>query len=482
MRKLLVILGVPIDDLDVDETLDRLERFVYTGRQTGKAHQVATINTDFVVKSLQDPELRYLLQEVDLATADGMPLVWGARLLDVPLRARVAGADVIPMLAERAAQRGYSLYLLGAAPGVAQRAADVLQARHPQLRIVGVCSPPYTSVLEMDESILSDIRRADPDILLVAFGNPKQEKWIGMYKHELKVPVMMGVGGTLDFIAGETRRAPLWMQNLGLEWLHRLLQEPQRLWKRYAVDLGVFGYFFLRQWWVMRRSRQPLVLPRTDVVVVDETAVLHIQGRLDVRTTPDFTAKAEAAIAETSFVIVELSAATFLDSTGIGALVGLAKQLRDLDGKLWLVAIPPPILQTLQIMRLDRFFEVLPSVEAGLEAHRTRQQQRSLPVVVRDGWAVVGMPRRLDAVTAPEVCEVCLQVLARHARIVLDFSETAFLASAGLSTIATLHREALARQGEVRLSNCSPDVAQVLRTVRFDQFVPLYTDVLQATA
>ncbi|MCB0142622.1 MAG: WecB/TagA/CpsF family glycosyltransferase, partial [Caldilineaceae bacterium] len=125
-RKLLVILGTPIDDVTMDEALDRMDQLVAHGRATGRGHQIATVNADFVVKSLRDAELRRILQESDMATADGMPLVWGAHLLGVPLEGRVTGADMVPALAQRAAQKGYSMYFLGAAPGVAERAANIL--------------------------------------------------------------------------------------------------------------------------------------------------------------------------------------------------------------------------------------------------------------------------------------------------------------------------------------------------------------------
>src|SRR3982751_6788582 len=127
MRKLLIILGVPVDDLTMSQALTRLEEFISIGRSTGRSHQIATVNADFVVNSLHDPELRRILQESDMATADGMPLVLGARLLGVPLANRVTGADLVPALAQRAAERGYSIFLLGARPGVAVRAAQILK-------------------------------------------------------------------------------------------------------------------------------------------------------------------------------------------------------------------------------------------------------------------------------------------------------------------------------------------------------------------
>lgn len=491
MREVVVILGVPVDNLNMEETLNRLEEFVYTGRATGKSHQVATINADFVVKSLHDPELRYLLQEADLATADGMPLVWGARMLGVDLEGRVAGADLIPALAERAAAKGFSIYLLGAAPTVAATAAEILQEKYPDLIIAGIHSPPYRPVLEMDEAIIEDIKRAQPDILLVAFGNPKQEKWIGMYKQRLNVPVMIGVGGTLDFIAGHTRRAPAWMQQTGLEWVHRLLQDPRRLWRRYAVDLVNFSTFFLRQWWVMRQRAAPtVVLPHADLLVVENTAVIQLAGRFTVHNGEQLRTLAQEALAAAAAILVDLSRTEFLDSSAIGILVNLANRAREAGGEMGLVNVPPPIYEVLSLIRLDNFFIFYPSIDDAL---RKRQQAAHEPVgqpvlvaksnqaiAVETRWAVVQTPRRLDALTAPEVSERCLALLATNPFLILDLQETVFLASAGLAALAKINRLAVEQEGELRLTNCSSDARKVLEMVRFDKVLTVYEDLASA--
>lgn len=483
MRKLLVILGIPVDDLTMEEALDRIESFIEIGRRTGKSHQIATANADFVVKALHDPELRHLLQEADMTTADGMPLVWGARLLGVPLQGRVTGADMVPALAKRAADKGYSLYLLGAAPGVADRAAAIMQQHYPQLHIAGTASPPYSTVLEMDSAYIQAIKQAQPDILLVALGNPKQEKWIGMYGRELGVPVMIGVGGTLDFVAGVTLRAPRWMQRCGLEWLYRLVQEPNRLWRRYVVDLLVFGSFFLQQLWRMRYyPRFPLLLPDVDAAIVGDLAILRVQGRLDQSNCAAFMAKAQEALTETPYLMVNLAQATFLDSAAVGMLVALANQARDAEGKLWLTAVPAPIHQTLSFLRLDNFFEIVPDVETGLAAHRARLRKQQEQVQVWDKWLVYSVPRRLDAATAPQMTRQCAAILEHHACVVLDFRDTVFLASAGLAALAQLQRQAAEQGGELRLANCSRDVRRVLEMVRFDRVLALYSDVTSATA
>lgn len=484
MRKLIIVLNVPIDDLNMEEALDRIESFIEIGRKIGKVHQIATINADFVAKALHDPELHYLLQESDMATADGMPLVWGARLLGVPLEDRVTGADMVPALAERAAKKGYSLYLLGAAPGVAARAGEIMQERNPGLKIAGVCSPPYGSILEMDRAILDDIKAAKPDVLLVALGNPKQEKWIGMYGRELGVPVMIGIGGTLDFIAGETKRAPEWMQQAGLEWVYRLVQEPKRLWKRYVVDLFSFSSFFVRQWWAMRQGPPPSpILPTVGAVIVGETGVIAVTERLTLDNHTDFLAKAQEVLAETPFLVVNLAQTSFVDSSGIGALVGLAKQARDAGGKLWLAAVPEGVQKTLSLMRLDRFFEMVTDVEAGLGAHESRevQQEQGTAVQTQGDWQIIKMPRRLDAVTVPEMTEKGTAVLSEHNHVILDCTGMAFLTSAGLAMLAQFQRKAEENGGALRVAGCSNDVLRVIEMTRFDRVLSLFDDVTSAT-
>jgi len=480
MRKLVVILCAPVDNLNMQEALARIEEFIIEGHKTGKTHQIATVNADFVVKALSDPELRHLLQEADMATADGMPLVWGARLLGTPLEERVAGADMVPALAEISAQKGYSMFFLGGAPGMAARAGEILQAKHPDLNIVGVISPPQSSVLEMDPSIIEKIKNARPDILLVAFGNPKQEKWIGMYGRELGVPVMIGVGGTFDFITGQTKRAPLWMQNIGMEWLYRLAQEPKRLWKRYVVDLAAFGSFFVRQWWMTRGRQIPSpLLPEADVMVIDKIAILNIVGQVDFRNSSTITQKGQQALETTPNLIVNLEQTTFLDSTGIGALVGLAKRARDAGGQMKLAAVPESVMKVLTMLRLNQFFEFIKRIEEGLGFSKSTNYKSGERV---GKWRVYHVPRRFDAESGPEITEACSQLLHETSHLILDFTDTVFLGSAGLAALLNINRLALEKSGMLRLSSCSDDVNQVIKMVRFDKVFSIYRDVASATS
>jgi N-acetylglucosaminyldiphosphoundecaprenol N-acetyl-beta-D-mannosaminyltransferase len=195
----------------------------------GEASQVVTINPEFVMQAQQNEPFRRVLDSADLALADGIGLIAASRLLGQPLPERVAGSDLVLRIAQRAAETGWRLYFLGASPGVAEKAAETLQERHPTLTIVGTYAG--SPAQQFEEDILERIRRADPDILFVAYGAPAQDMWIARNLETLATPVAIGVGGALDFVAGRAKRAPHWIQRLGLEWLHRLIREPWR-WRR----------------------------------------------------------------------------------------------------------------------------------------------------------------------------------------------------------------------------------------------------------
>jgi len=219
------ILGVRVDDATYDDLLAAVDRFV----ASGQPHHVVTLNSEMLVTAHDDPAFAAVLARSALNVADGVGLTLAARLLGRPLRQRVTGSDGIYVLARHSARRGYRVYFLGAGPGVAEATAQCLAAAYPGLRVAGT----YGGSPGDGESaaVVDRVRAAHPDLLLVAYGVPAEEKWIARNRQDLGVPVMMGVGGSFDFVAGVTRRAPPWLRRLGLEWLHRLLREPWR-WRR----------------------------------------------------------------------------------------------------------------------------------------------------------------------------------------------------------------------------------------------------------
>ncbi len=233
------ILGVRVDDVTMDETLAMVSEMV----AHGGAHQIATVNPEFIIRASRDRAFADVLERADLAIPDGQGLLWASRVLGKPLRARVAGSDMVPLLAERSSREGFTLFLLGAAPGVADIAAERLRKRYPGTQIVG--THPGSPRPEDDELSVALITDARPDVLLVAYGAPAQDLWIARNQVRLQVPVAIGVGGSLDFIAGVQRRAPVWMREHGLEWLYRLIRQPSR-WRR-MLALPLFAWRVIRE-------------------------------------------------------------------------------------------------------------------------------------------------------------------------------------------------------------------------------------------
>jgi N-acetylglucosaminyldiphosphoundecaprenol N-acetyl-beta-D-mannosaminyltransferase len=233
---------LPIDSVDFKQALDEIEALV---RSRGGA-MVFTPNVDHVVLAEKDARFRAAYQAVNLSLVDGTLLLWACRLLGFRVREKVSGSDLLQPLMQRAAQCGFRVYLLGGDPGVAEAARDRLQEQFPELRLVG-CDASLVDVDALDEAIVERITRAAPDLVLVALGAPKQEVFIFEQRERLGSAVCIGVGASLDFVAGTRRRAPRWVSRIGLEWLYRLLQEPRRLARRYLLRDPLFAWILTRQ-------------------------------------------------------------------------------------------------------------------------------------------------------------------------------------------------------------------------------------------
>lgn len=354
MRRLSVILGIPVDDVTLEEALDRIEGFLADG---SRLRQVATANTDFLVRALHDEELRRILRRADLVTADGMPLVWASHLLGGTLRERVAGSDLVPALAQRCAQTRRSLFLLGARPEVAQTAARRLEEAYPGVRIAGVFSPPPADLEQMDHAeIVRRVNQARPDVLLVAFGNPKQEKWVDRQRHALEVPVAIGIGATLDFLAGKVARAPRWMQRHGLEWAWRLGREPSRLWRRYLNDFVQFAPRVAgRGAWMQAASRWARLLPDGEAVRL-QGDTLRLTGRLSHAESGAVLAAGGERLARGGTLRVE-ARVRYIDSAGLGCLFSLAHQAREVGGRVRLEGVSPHLRRRLRAERMEQAIE-----------------------------------------------------------------------------------------------------------------------------
>lgn len=227
-------MNTDIDNLTMAETLNEIEKLI----QKKNCSYVVTPNVDHIVRLEKDEELQKVYKNASLILTDGKPLIWISKWYKTPIKEKISGSDLFPRVCQLAANKNYTMYLLGAAEGVADTAARNLMKKYPGLNIVGTYSPPFgfeKNEQEMNK-IKTQIQDVHPDILIVGFGCPKQEKFMYYHCKELGVPISFGLGASIDFEAGNIKRAPKWMSNHGLEWLYRFSKEPKRLFKRYFVD------------------------------------------------------------------------------------------------------------------------------------------------------------------------------------------------------------------------------------------------------
>ncbi len=244
------ILGVNVSAIDMPMALDVIEGWIARRER----HYVTITGVHGIIESQADDELRHIHNRAGLVTPDGMPLVWLSRLNGHRHVARVYGPDLMLVLCERSAAKGYRHYFYGGKEGVPDLLKTRLQRRLPGLNVVGTYSPPFRPLTEVeDDRIVETINAAEPDIVWVGLSTPKQERWMAAHVDRLDAPVLIGVGAAFDFHAGLLKRAPRWVQHSGLEWLFRLLSEPRRLWRRYFKIVPLFIVKILGQMAGLRR-------------------------------------------------------------------------------------------------------------------------------------------------------------------------------------------------------------------------------------
>jgi N-acetylglucosaminyldiphosphoundecaprenol N-acetyl-beta-D-mannosaminyltransferase len=251
------LFGIGLDALTMSEAVEQALAWAHASAATCRF--VVTPNVDHIVQLQANPALLAAYRQAWLVLADGWPVVTAARWLGKRLPERVAGSDLVPAIFQACSawprhqegdqERRTRVFLLGAAPGVAEQAADRIAQRWPAVQVVGTDSPPlgFEHSKVENERILAKIAAATPHILVVGLGAPKQELWVAAHQHRIAAPLALCVGATIDFLAGKKRRAPRWMQSLGLEWLHRVSSEPSRLAKRYWHDARVFPQIVWRE-------------------------------------------------------------------------------------------------------------------------------------------------------------------------------------------------------------------------------------------
>lgn len=228
------ILNTQVDALTMEETINEIEKIIESRIPT----QHVVVNASKVNLMREDSELREIVNSCPLINADGASILWAAKKLGVPITERVTGIDLFLNLVKLSEEKGYKIYLFGAKEEVVNKVEKILKEKYPKIRIVGKRNGYFKE--EDEPEMVKNMKESGADIMFVAFSSPKKEYWINKYLQELNIPFVMGVGGSFDVIAGQTKRAPKWMQDHGLEWFYRFIQEPRRLWNRYVIGNGKF--------------------------------------------------------------------------------------------------------------------------------------------------------------------------------------------------------------------------------------------------
>jgi N-acetylglucosaminyldiphosphoundecaprenol N-acetyl-beta-D-mannosaminyltransferase len=364
------LFGMPITNVNMTEAVARVEEYILSGR----THQIATANLDFARNSLRDPYLHRIICECSMVLPDGAPMLWASRMFSAPLRERVTGVDLIPELARLSEQKGYGIYLLGSSETSSQAAAKILHERFPGMKLVGRYCPPVAPLHEMNhDDLLRRIHEARPRIILVGFGNPKQEIWIHRHKDRFPPSVVIGIGGSLDMIAGKLRRAPLWVQKLQLEWLFRMAQEPFRLLPRYVNDaLALLKHLPLglaanRMQPFERRQRGSAVDVRLGV------RVFATPGKMGGRASALLVQEARAAAKAGETLVIDMTATLRVEAEGLGGLLEARRLMLDEGLWIWLTAMSNPVRRVLQFSAVADLFRVALTPAAAIQATRSAQ-------------------------------------------------------------------------------------------------------------
>ena len=478
--KTVVLLGIPFHDVTMEETLVEIDRIVF--ERTPR--YIATANLDFAAQASRDVELQRILMDAHLVLCDGTPLVWASRLLKAPLRERVAGSDLTMRLMAHAAARHYRIFFLGSDEAILKTAKEKLERQHPGLEICGVYAPPYAKLLELDnDTITARVKDARPDILLVCLGAPKQEKWIYMNQREMGVPCSIGIGASLDFVAGKYSRAPRWMQKCGLEWLFRLMQEPRRLCSRYFDDFTFLVSAFFKQ---KRDQREPspAPAPAPSAPYVVDFAHYQWMGRADAAAVRSNILAVPGPTDSHALAVLDLNCVSFMDSIGLGLIMKGYKLCKQAGGGLILLHPSEPVRKLIQTLKLDRLIPVAASMD----------EARALAETMLRGGAPDCAPdpssRRLifrcsgdlTTTTASELSDMILLKWSSFdwARFMeVDLSSVHFIDSSGLDALVRARALAQSRRGgRFTVTGANDNIRNVLQVARLTE--PLAVNNIEA--
>lgn len=472
----LVVYGVPFHNVTFEESID----WIIDRGKSGLPVNIATANLDFVTQAWGDPELQRILIEADLVLADGFPIVKLAPFFGPRLKARVTGSDLTPKLAERAAKEGLSVYGLGAADGVAERAMEILKERCPDLNVAGTYSPPYAPLLEMDHrTILQRLEQAKPDILFVALGAPKQDKFISMHVRGWNVPVSMGIGASLDFITGDQRRAPRRIQQYHLEWLWRICSDPKRLFGRYLANVR---FLFSATWKMIQThyvADKPVsfqMLEEADFKRLEKTGIIaeRFQGLDHEEAAGKFIERISARTTGKN-LLLDMHARPWLDSLELGTLLEINKICRAQGKRIILYAPRPKVARLLETCRLIDYFDSATRLDQVERIVANLSEHVDGGMVYKEGALTLELPIELTAATLPTFENVAdfihdeLQEQGILKTVEIDASQLDFIDSSGLGFLISLKKATQDKGVSMSIENLPPKPRRTFEIARVDK-------------
>jgi N-acetylglucosaminyldiphosphoundecaprenol N-acetyl-beta-D-mannosaminyltransferase len=443
-RAPIAILGVPFDNVNLAETLALAEGMI----TSGQPHYATTVGVDFLAAALDDVELRRILFDAHLVVANDKTVVWASKILGNPLPESIAGSALISRLLALAEQKSWRVFLLGGDEAVAGK----IHAQYPKLQLVGAYAPPDKPLLEMDHAdVQRRLHAAKPDILLVAFGSPKQEKWINMNYHQAGVPFVLGAGTSFDFLAG-AGKAP----------------------KRAGKHFSKFIRAVLRQWWRLR-ARKPASPVAGPNVIPDPYGNLVVRApeRLDAAAAQASQAEWQRAV-ENSHVMFDLTDTIFADSTGIGALIRLRRRARELGWQFFLIAPRPPVEAALKLMKLDEFFTIQASLAGARIIMESAVGAASVSSGVMETELQIRWTGEITALNSVELgmhTESELSQVTPNMAVVIDLSRVTFVDSTGIGLMVRFKKNLKRRDINLKFVNAVASVRNVVRQTQLEEFL-----------
>jgi exopolysaccharide biosynthesis WecB/TagA/CpsF family protein/anti-anti-sigma factor len=469
--RLVFLLGIPFHDVTMKETMEWIDTLVARGRPC----YLASASLDFAAQASRDVELQRILFEAEMVLCDGAPLMWASRRLNAPLREQVAGPDLVANLLAHCARRGHSLFFLGSTHEALTDAVVRCRSQHPGIDICGVYSPPGAELLDLDnDEIARRIADAQPDILLVAMGCPKQEKWIYMNYQKLLVPVSIGVGDSLELAARQSKGVTGGTRRSGIGWIGELIRHPARLLSSQFLDL----VFFVR---ALRRQRQLLQqrgslfgsidpVERTDAGSVVQ---VKLRGRIDAEMVTSCLAQEMMPEEGRPNVLIDCSDVTFMDSTGLGFLIKIFRACNQAGGTLVLLSPSETLSRMLSLLNLSR---VIPVAQSAGEAHTLMQSSGPVRTGVKffsqTAVLTIEIPGDITAATVAN-CEATLiekwEATPWVKNLQIDLANVTFLDSSGLGFLVKALRLVKKREGgALELLNPSANVVNVIKLANLE--------------